>query len=189
MSLRSTCRHRSFWSYLTLTTALTIATTWAVAAGISSHELRQHTQRIEMFDALIENMDSACAVTDSHGIVKVWNRKAVADFGWTRDEMLDTNIELVIPEEHREEFRAAVRNVLTTASKPKGKQRVKAWAITKARKQMAIDLSIRVVPSGSDVYFLAIVDKPQEVPTVVVEKPVEPTPTRTPLEFRQAAND
>lgn len=184
------CAHRRMLSYLPLGIALTIATTWAIASGVNSQELRRHMQQVQMFDSLIENMDSACVIVDSKGTVRVWNRKATADLGWTKEEMLDTNIELLIPEEHLQEFRAARQKILAADKKPVGKQRVRGWAITKTGQHLPIDLSVRVVPDGSEVYFLALIDKSQEVqPPILLEKPMEPTPLRSHHQFRQASND
>jgi PAS domain S-box-containing protein len=65
-------------------------------------------------DLILEQMAEAVVYSDRHGTIERWNGGAVATFGFTADEALGNNLDLMIPEHlraaHWRGFEAAMTN-------------------------------------------------------------------------------
>jgi PAS domain S-box-containing protein len=82
-------------------------------------------------DSLLEQSPDAVIVVDREGVVRVWNLRAEAVFGFSADEVLGQGLDTIIPEHlrraHWEGFRKAIDTgnmkymdrVLTTRSRHK----------------------------------------------------------------------
>jgi len=59
---------------------------------------------------VVENSNDAITVQDFDGHIIAWNPKAIEIYGYTEEEALNANIEIVVPEEKRQEFLDAIDN-------------------------------------------------------------------------------
>ena len=79
-----------------------------VFIDITDSKILQRTSRLA---TVVENSNDAITVQGFDGHILAWNPKAADIYGYTEEEALNTNIDIVVPEEKRQELKAAVENV------------------------------------------------------------------------------
>lgn len=68
-------------------------------------------QRASRLATVVENSNDAITVQGFDGHIIAWNPKAADIYGYTEEEALNANIDIVVPDEKRQELAAAVDNV------------------------------------------------------------------------------
>jgi len=95
--------------------------------------------------AVVEQAPDAIIVTNDAGDIRIWNNRAVEIFGFSVGEVLEGNLNLIIPEylrpAHWRGFHEAV-----TAGKTKSKGRsVLSRAVHKSGKKLYVELSFAIL--------------------------------------------
>ena len=66
----------------------------------------------ECLGAILDLLDVAVACMDLQGRVQVWNRTSEQLTGWTRDEMIGSTVDRVVPPDGREERKRVIAQTL-----------------------------------------------------------------------------
>jgi diguanylate cyclase (GGDEF)-like protein/PAS domain S-box-containing protein len=91
--------------------------------------------------------------------VEAWNQRAVATFGWSRDEAMGRPLaELIIPPESRAAHQRGLAHYLATGEGPILSKRVEVTALHRDGREFPVELTIWPVRSGGTVQFNALVD-------------------------------
>lgn len=68
-------------------------------------------QRANRLATVVENSNDAITVQDFDGRIIAWNPKAAEIYGYTEEEAINANINVVVPEDKQNELATVVRNV------------------------------------------------------------------------------
>ena len=68
----------------------------------------------ERYRRIVEEMPEAVIFADRQGVVRLWNRAAETMFGYSADEALGQNLDLIIPERFRARHWEGYRQVMET---------------------------------------------------------------------------
>jgi PAS domain S-box-containing protein len=103
-------------------------------------ELSRELQRARDLAAIVEWSDDAIVAADLSNTVRSWNRAAAALFGYSASEMLGRTLDVIIPEEHREEDRKVVERVA------RGETVLHFEAVRRRRDGSRVDVALTVSP-------------------------------------------
>lgn len=110
------------------------------------------------FRHIIDAALDAVIAMDAHGDVTEWNARAETMFGWTRAEVIGSQLaDLIIPEEHRAGHRAGLRRYLETGEGPILGQRIELSAIRRDGQEFPVELTVTVLSGGGRPTFSAFV--------------------------------
>jgi two-component system CheB/CheR fusion protein len=68
-------------------------------------------QRAGRLATVVENSNDAITVQGFDGQIIAWNPKAEEIYGYTEEEALNANIDIMVPDENQQELQAALDNV------------------------------------------------------------------------------
>ncbi|HUI96472.1 MAG TPA: PAS domain S-box protein [Xanthobacteraceae bacterium] len=108
-------------------------------------ELALHTERERLFSAAVEFSDDAIVTKTLAGIITAWNPAAERMFGYTAQEAIGRNIEMVVPENRRPEE----RDILARIGRGERIQNFETQRIAKNGALVDVSLSISPVKSPS----------------------------------------
>ena len=107
---------------------------------------------------IIETARDAFIGMDSQGTIVDWNAKAVATFGWSREEALGRTIsQTIVPQRYREAHERGLRRYLETGEGPALNKRIEIAAVHRDGHELPIELTISAMPWGQAHLFSAIV--------------------------------
>lgn len=128
-----------------------------VMALLSSARMRQD-QRISQLIA--ETTTDAFVCSDAHSRIIHWNRAAEAMFGWTAREALGQQLDLIIPDRHREGHHGGMARLRARGPTKLVGKTVEVPAVDKAGREIPIELSLGMWPAegeGDPEGFAAII--------------------------------
>ena len=116
-----------------------------------------HGQRLELraddrLRALLDSAHEAFISMDSTGHVLVWNQMASETFGWSEEEARGRRLEdLIVPERHREEQQADMRQLVAAGGGAGVKRRVETEALHRDGHELPIELTVAPMqtPTGT----------------------------------------
>lgn len=82
---------------------------------------------------------------DRDGIVRLWNLGAEAIFGYTAQEALGQNLDLIVPEKLRERHWEGYQRVMDTGKTRYGNELLKVPALRKDGKRLSVEFTIILV--------------------------------------------
>ncbi len=82
---------------------------------------------------------------DQDGIVRLWNLGAEAIFGYTAQEALGQNLDLIVPEKLRERHWEGYQRVMDTGKTRYGNELLKVPALRKDGKRLSVEFTIILV--------------------------------------------
>ena len=82
---------------------------------------------------------------DRDGIVRLWNLGAEAIFGYTAQEALGQNLDLIVPEKLRERHWEGYKRVMDTGKTRYGNELLKVPALRKDGKRLSVEFTIILV--------------------------------------------
>ena len=92
---------------------------------------------------IVDTAHDAFIGVDSAGSIAAWNAQAEATFGWTRDEVLGTNLaETIIPATFREAHTNGMRRFHETGAAPVVNQRLELTALHRSGREFPVELTI-----------------------------------------------
>lgn len=152
-------RHTSSWWLLVLVVALIAGFGYALTqARKSEEEMIAAVHRAEQWKAIIDDSETAYIVITPEGEIILWNNGAQSLFGWTKAEMVGTNIEILLPEDRVEKHRMGMRNKEISDKLQKGSV-VQVVGYMQRRNGSLIKVQIRLVAviNGSVHYVAQVV--------------------------------
>lgn len=103
---------------------------------------------------IIESSTNAIIIMDSYGITTDWNRQSEKIFGWTAEEAIGQNLDvLVVPPRLRQTFRKWLKLFLHTGMCPWLNTLVEQTAIRKDGSEFPIELSVSPLKIGNSYIF------------------------------------
>ena len=84
-------------------------------------------------------------LADQDGIVRLWNLGAEAIFGYTAQEALGQNLDLIVPEKLRERHWEGYQRVMDTGKTRYGNELLKVPALRKDGKRLSVEFTIILV--------------------------------------------
>ena len=124
------------------------------AAPRLARERDEYPRRDEL-RPIMETALDAVIVMKSDGVVADWNDRAVAVFGWSRDEAVGRIMaDLIIPERYREAHRNGLRRYLESG---KGKvlgKRIELSGLRKNGEEFPVELSISPIQDRENILFI-----------------------------------
>ena len=84
-----------------------------VAEDVATHSEveRGLNDRIALYGAAVESSDDAILTKDLDGTITSWNPAAERLYGYSAEEAIGQSVELVVPDDHREELRTILRRL------------------------------------------------------------------------------
>ncbi len=140
---------------------------YRINSTFEKRELRKST-----LATWIDNSRSVAILTDDRGFIIDWNPAATNLFQWTRQEMIGTNISILMPDEiahaHEQYFKDGTDAQLLT---------VHCWVVKKDRTSIRVHIAIRTSydPEGRRLYGLLIDENHRMISTEIPE-PFETAP-------------
>ena len=120
----------------------------AAVSEIEANERRTKT--------VIESAHDAFVAMRADGRITDWNRQAEVTFGWTRQEALGQQLELlIIPPQYRDVHLAGMHLFQATGEGSKLNKRLQLQAIRKDGSEFPVELTINVINNATDVEFCA----------------------------------
>jgi len=118
--------------------------------------LAQHTE-VEYLLGILENIAEGIFVIDTKGIILACNGKAEAMFGYPREEMIDRNVKMLMPEPHHSAHDGYLGHYMDT-----GESRIigigrDVYALRKDGSQFPMRLSISEIHNDDVHHFIGIV--------------------------------
>jgi len=106
--------------------------------------------------SIISSSQDALIVIDKNSVITTWNEAASDIFGYTKDEMIGSSIEKIIPDEYKKLHFMGVARVNEGGEKKLiGKGVVEITGVTKDRKIIDIDLSLNTFITDKEVFYSA----------------------------------
>lgn len=122
-----------------------------LASELTQQALLQHGERIR---SMVESAHDAVITIDEHGIIESWNGRAEVIFGWRSDEALGQPLSrLIIPEAFRQAHDEGMARFLQTGAGRVLNRTMEVTALTKAGKEVPVELSIWPFRAGSRYMF------------------------------------
>jgi hypothetical protein len=130
--------------------------------GRTEHELRTSEKRLEMserrFQNLFESAPEALVITDRRGAITLVNHQAERMFGWTRQELLDQPLEMLLPQPKREGHVALREGYLKDAvPRAMGGGRANLHGVRKNGSVFPVEISLSPMESDGDLLVAAAV--------------------------------
>ncbi|GIX26618.1 PAS domain S-box protein [Pelomicrobium sp. G1] len=108
--------------------------------------------------SILEQAADAVIFADGDGVIRFWNRAAVALFGFGAEEALGASLDLIVPEHLRRAHWVGFRRAIESGTTRLGGRATITRALHKSGKRLYVDMSFAVVrgPDGSVVGSVAI---------------------------------
>ena len=104
-------RHVASWWLLTLIILLVGAFGYALTQAQKSEEKMQEAiHKAEQWRAIVDDSETAYIVITPDGEIVLWNNGAQTLFGWTKSEMVGTDVSVLLPEDRVEKHRIGMKN-------------------------------------------------------------------------------
>jgi diguanylate cyclase (GGDEF)-like protein/PAS domain S-box-containing protein len=133
----------------------------AVLIGLRNLRLaRDVREKADEFHSLIDATPDAFVSIDEEAHVTEWNPRAEAMFGWSRADAMGRSLdEMIVPSEHRGEFRQELAKYVATGSANFIHSRIEAVAMHRSGRHVPVEVSVAPVkPNGHYVINAFICD-------------------------------
>jgi PAS domain S-box-containing protein len=113
---------------------------------------------LDLFEALVAQAPDAMIFADRDGAIRVWNAGAAAVFGFSRAEVIDASLDVIIPERLRGAHWQGFRTAIETGHEKYAGKVLTTRAVHKNGTKLYVDLSFALVrdATGSVMGSLAI---------------------------------
>ena len=111
----------------------------------SAIERDQHTERERLFSAVVESSNDAIVTQGLDGIITAWNTAAERLFGYSADEAVGKNINLIIPPERQSD----VSDILNRLERGEGVGQFETLRLHKSGREVHVSLSISPIRSAA----------------------------------------
>ena len=97
---------------------------------------------------IVDGTMTAVVFADREGIIRLWNSGAESMFGFSADEALGKNLDIIIPEKHRKAHWSGYHRVMETGQTRFAKDTLKVPAVRKDGSRMSLEFTITMVRDG-----------------------------------------
>lgn len=98
-----------------------------------------------LFQAIVEQVSDAIIFADRQGVIRLWNAGAKAVFGYSPEEVIGRNLDVIIPERLRPAHWEAFDKAVETGSTKYGRQVMVTRSVHKTARKLYVDLSFAIV--------------------------------------------
>ena len=95
-----------------------------------------------LYQQIIEGAQDAIIFADKEGIIRLWNSGAEAIFGYSAEEAIGENLDLIVPEKLREKHWEGYRKVMDTGVTKYGSDRLAVPALKKDDSRISVEFTI-----------------------------------------------
>ena len=95
--------------------------------------------------AIVEQVADAIIFADRQGVIRLWNPAAEAVFGFSADEMIGQNLDLIIPERLRPAHWKAFHQAIEAGRTRLGRLALVTRSVHKSGAKLYVDLSFAIV--------------------------------------------
>ncbi len=99
----------------------------------------------KLSEQIVQNAQEAIIYADRAGIIQLWNTGAEVMFGFTAEEALGKNLDLIIPERQRQRHWDGYERVMATGETRYGKELLAVPALHKNGTRISLEFSIVLV--------------------------------------------
>ncbi|HEX9926786.1 MAG TPA: PAS domain S-box protein [Anaerolineae bacterium] len=146
--------------------------TMAAALSGTQARLRRHTQELEQIvqtrtatlqeseertRLIVENALDAVVTIDTASMITGWNAQAEVIFGWSRQEVLERSVDMILPPRYREAHHRGMKHFLATSEGPMLNRRFEISAQHRAGYEFPVELTISPVRLGDSFIFSAFI--------------------------------
>lgn len=107
-------------------------------------------QRTDLSRAIVEQVADGIIFADRRGVIRLWNARAEAIFGYTADEVLGRSLDVIIPERLRSAHWTAFDKAVETGRTKYGRQAMTTRSVHKNGSELYVDLSFALVKDEAD---------------------------------------
>lgn len=98
---------------------------------------------------IVQQTQFAVIFSDRQGVIQLWNSGAEAMFGYTAEEAIGQNLDIIIPERHRARHWAGYEKVMASGVTKYGREMLAVPATRKDGTRISIEFTIVIVRSAS----------------------------------------
>ena len=102
-----------------------------------------------LFSAIVEQAPDAIIFADPAGIIRVWNRRAQALFGYAADEAIGQSLDLIIPAHLRPAHWRGYERAIAAGRTQSGAKPMVTRAAHKDGSKLYVDLAFAIIGNGS----------------------------------------
>jgi diguanylate cyclase (GGDEF)-like protein/PAS domain S-box-containing protein len=111
----------------------------------------------EHFRIVVQNAKDAIITVNMEGKIVFWNAATEKMFGYSRDEVLNRQLDFIIPEEFREKHRGGIERMLRTGQGKLLGKTVEVFGIKKDGSEFPLELSLAAGERAGEMFFTAII--------------------------------
>jgi len=102
-----------------------------------------------VFRAIVMDAPEAIVLADTAGNIRLWNSGAETMFGYSQQEALEQNLDLIIPERFRQRHWEGYRHVMQTGVSRYGTQLLAVPAVRKDGSRLSIEFHVVVLKDAA----------------------------------------
>lgn len=111
----------------------------------------------EKFQSLTQSATDSIILSNSDGAIIFWNKSAEKMFGYTENEVIGNNLEIIMPEKFRARHRAGMKRYLESGDSHIMGQTIELEGLKKDLTIFPIELSLSTWRSNGDQFFCGII--------------------------------
>jgi PAS domain S-box-containing protein len=132
--------------------------------GAVERRITSTVDMLQMQQAIIENLPDAKVVVDDAGRIVVVNRQTELMFGYTRKEMRDQPLDMLLPERFQEIHRSHCRRFCDDArTRPMGGG-LELWARRKSGREFRVDIMLAPIVVAAGSFTIAVIRRLRDEP-------------------------
>lgn len=142
---------------------LTTLVVFGIGLWVLSYELAIRRRSVDsladsqaQFNGIAENALDAIITSDQAGRVRFWNRAAERMFGYSSDEMIGQNVDLIVAERLKGAHRTGLRRLVETGE-PRITTTMETAAVTKQGDEFEVEISLANWKGVSGITFAAVI--------------------------------
>lgn len=120
-----------------------------ITAQTAAYELK--------FQSVIESANDAIIVANQNGTIIQWNRGAESIFGHAKDEALGQNLQLIVPEQHREKHAAGMARFARTGVPSVIGKTLELTGLHKDGSEFPVEMSLGTWRTEQGVFYSSII--------------------------------
>ncbi|MCC3372569.1 bifunctional diguanylate cyclase/phosphodiesterase [Cohnella sp. REN36] len=128
-----------------------------IGAFVKDRFESQTAESERKFRSVIESANDAIVIADSAGILISWNRSAERTFGYTEQDALGRQLDLIIPERYRETQRQGMERYLVTGEARAIGRTIELHGLRKDGTEFPLELSMATWEQDGRTFFSMII--------------------------------